>query len=118
MPYKDKKIRSENQKKWHLKNRDLILEKQKEYRLKIKLEVFSHYCNGEIKCQCCSEKIIEFLSIDHVDGGGTKHRKQIGRGNLYRWLINNNFPNNYRVLCHNCNQAIGIYGKCPHNILK
>lgn len=118
MPYKDKSKRSENHKKWHLENRDLVLQKQREYRSKIKVIVFSHYCQNQIECECCGEKSVEFLSIDHIDGGGTKHRKQIGRGNLYNWLVKNNFPEGYRVLCHNCNQAIGMYGKCPHNILK
>jgi len=24
------------------------------------------------------------------------------------------YPTGFRVLCHNCNQAIGLYGYCPH----
>jgi hypothetical protein len=33
---------------------------------------------------------------------------------IYRWLISSGFPEGFRVLCHNCNQAIGLYGFCPH----
>jgi hypothetical protein len=30
------------------------------------------------------------------------------------WLIREKLPDGFRVLCHNCNQAIGYYGVCPH----
>lgn len=66
-------------------------------------------------CQCCGEKRYEFLSIDHIKGGGTKHRKEIGWGeNFTSWLVKNNYPEGYQVLCHNCNQAKTWYGGCPH----
>jgi hypothetical protein len=29
-------------------------------------------------------------------------------------VIKENFPPEYRVLCHNCNQSHGWYGYCPH----
>lgn len=79
-----------------------------------RLKVLFHYSNGEMKCDCCDEDLIEFLTIDHVNGGGTKHRIKIGFGNLYRWLIRNKFPEGYRVLCMNCNFSYGKYGYCPH----
>ena len=81
-------------------------------------EVFSHYSNGEPQCSCCGEKRLEFLSIDHVNGGGCEHRKTIGGGGLrtYSWLKKNNYPKGFRVLCHNCNQSIGSFGYCPHEV--
>lgn len=114
MPYKDKLKQKENHRLWHIKNREHTLSKQKEYRFKVKQLVYSKYCGKDIQCQCCGEKHIEFLSIDHINGGGTKLRNEHGRGYLYYWLVRNNFPTGYRVLCHNCNQAYGTYGKCPH----
>ena len=30
------------------------------------------------------------------------------------WIIRNDYPDDFRVLCWNCNQAIGFYGRCPH----
>lgn len=54
-----------------------------------------------------------FLCIDHIDGGGNKHRAEI-KGDFYRWLIDNNFPPGFQTLCHNCNMAKGLYGRCPH----
>jgi hypothetical protein len=35
---------------------------------------------------------------------------------MYAYLIRNNFPEGYRVLCHNCNQSLGYFGYCPHTV--
>ena len=71
------------------------------------------------KCACCGESRFEFLSIDHINGGGTKHREEIGRGTaMYQWLRRSGWPSGFRVLCHNCNQAIGFYKHCPHQLEK
>ncbi len=71
------------------------------------------------KCACCGESHSEFLSIDHINGGGAKHRKSLGilggGTNFYKWLKKEGFPQGeYQLLCHNCNQALGAYGYCPH----
>lgn len=65
------------------------------------------------KCSCCKESQIEFLAIDHIFGGGSKHRKNIPN-NIYVWARDNNFPDELQVLCHNCNSAKHYYGICPH----
>jgi len=67
------------------------------------------------RCACCGEDAREFLAIDHIDGGGNAHRRSAGIKTLTRWLIKNSFPKGFRVLCHNCNMARGIYGYCPHS---
>jgi len=36
------------------------------------------------------------------------------RSHIYEYLKSNNYPLGYRVLCMNCNFAIGVYGYCPH----
>ena len=79
--------------------------------LKLKLAAFEKY--GGSKCSCCGELLLEFLTIDHIDGGGNKHRKSIN-STFWYWLRNNNYPEGYRVLCMNCNFSRGIYGYCPH----
>ena len=75
-----------------------------------------HYGGKPPKCACCGEKHIEFLGIDHIGGGGRQHRKKIKKKyrSIYDYLFRNNFPEGYRVLCHNCNMSIGFYGYCPH----
>lgn len=88
------------------------------YTRKIKEEVLGHYSEGHLECACCSEDKIEFLTIDHINGGGTEHRRSIGNGrSFYRWLKNHEYPDGFRVLCMNCNFSLGKYGYCPHHNL-
>jgi hypothetical protein len=76
-----------------------------------------HYSNNEIPfCKCCGENEINFLSIDHINGNGTKHRKQIGNRNFYQWLKVNQFPQDYQVLCYNCNLGKRDKKSCPHTL--
>lgn len=83
-------------------------------RQRLREEVLTHYARGVPACNCCGEAHIEFLSIDHIDGGGRQHRKKIGDSGLYTWLKRHKFPAGFRVLCHNCNQSLGAHGYCPH----
>lgn len=69
---------------------------------------------GGARCACCGEVEVEFLSIDHIGGGGGVHRKAIGGIGLYSWLIRNKFPAGFRVLCMNCNFATRHGRECPH----
>lgn len=75
---------------------------------------------GGYRCTCCGETIRQFLSLDHIHGDGNKHRKEIGgrMPQLYKWIIANDFPPIFQVLCLNCN--IGRHrngGICPHQHL-
>jgi hypothetical protein len=75
---------------------------------------FDHY--GGPQCACCGEGEYEFLTIDHINGDGAAHRRQMGsRRDIYRWLKQNNYPPGFRVLCMNCNFALGYHGYCPHH---
>lgn len=78
-----------------------------------RLEALRYYSKGKLHCSCCKEKTLEFLAIDHIHNGGRLHRKII-KISIYAWLAKHGFPLGYRVLCHNCNMAIGFYGVCPH----
>jgi len=87
-------------------------------RLRLKKEVIEHYGG---KCVCCKEEMLEFLTLDHVNGDGWKYRKEdgISSGNrTYYWAKRNNFPDCLQVMCWNCNEAKQIYGVCPHNRTK
>lgn len=83
---------------------------QRNYNARLKLEVMQHY-GGQ--CACCGETELEFLTIDHLEGNGTRHRKVI-KMPMNAWLKQQGFPEGYRVLCFNCNWAIGHLGYCPH----
>lgn len=66
------------------------------------------------ECACCGDTNLEFLSIDHIGGGGAQQRKELNNYHLPTWLKKNNYPAGYRVLCMNCNFSIGKRGYCPH----
>ena len=81
------------------------------YSAKLRAEILAAY--GGI-CGCCAESREEFLSIDHIHGRGTHHRREVGTG-LYQLLKKLGFPKDkYRLLCMNCNFSIGMRGYCPH----
>ncbi len=67
-------------------------------------------------CKCCGEQEINFLAIDHINGGGSKHRKALKKpGKMWwKWLKEEGYPKEFQILCHNCNMAKGFYGQCPH----
>lgn len=78
---------------------------QKDYKVKIKLEALEAY--GGPECSECDEDDIAILEIDHIKGGGGKHRRDLKTGGghpFYLWLRRNNYPKGYRVLCPTCNK--------------
>ena len=103
-------------KKSYLKRYDEYQKQKLDRRNKIKYQVLQHYSDGDIpKCYCCGEIIIEFLTIDHIEGKGAKHRRRIGTPHIYAWLIKNNYPEGFQVLCYNCNWGKYVNGGvCPH----
>lgn len=103
------------QKKYYQKRRL----KLKELRWQQRLQALKHYGGDPPKCACCGESEPRFLEIDHINNNGNQHRKIVGKGRLVTdWLIKNNFPLGFQILCSNCNRAKGIYGICPHQTKK
>jgi len=91
-----------------------VNKRSKEWHRTQKRIVYDHYSPGIHKCACCGEDNIEFLSLDHIHNDGASHRKKVPMSQIYTWLIKNNFPDGFQILCMNCNFTKGIYGKCPH----
>jgi hypothetical protein len=93
---------------WRIHVNDL----HKTEKRRIKAEVFSHYSQGEIKCanpyHLHNEDItdLDILTLDHINGDGYKHKdkngRRIGGVDLYRKVIKWGFPNDFQVLCANC----------------
>lgn len=123
-----------NNRRWYQNRKEIIIIKAKKYReknrleinkrvklnrQKIRLVVLSHYCAGNPRCACCGEDEYKFLSIDHINNNGGKHRRELGSNSyMYDWIIKNNYPKDFQVLCMNCNTAKGWYGICPHKLKK
>ncbi len=133
MPFKDEEEGRAYYQQWYAANREKkiaqvtehvkrdpekrrIWEKRRYER--IRQEVFEHY--GQ-ECACCGETEPMFLTIDHINGGGAKHRAQIfgakasGGGPFYIWLRRMGFPDGFQTLCINCNLGRARNGGiCPH----
>lgn len=78
--------------------------------------VLAHYGGLPPKCACCGEDKYEFLSIEHKEGNPDMRTVKERRNGIRieEWLIKNNFPEGFAVLCFNCNLARGFHGFCPH----
>lgn len=87
---------------------------------RLKREVFDHYGG---KCACCAVAELDFLTIDHVHGGGGRHRRRLfgnrnmGGVHFYRWLKKKAYPPGFQALCFNCNVSKHIRkGACIHEV--
>lgn len=101
--------------KYYADNREKILAEKRIKTRALKKVIIDAYGG---KCECCGEPYFEFLTIDHTNGDGAEHRRRIGKGGtkLYKAIIAEGFPKDrYRLLCFNCNIALGFYGYCPHH---
>lgn len=117
----------ERERRYYAENRDKRLayqrtipkevwqDKNQKFRDKTKYDLYEYYGN---KCACCGETEMKFLSIDHVNGGGNKHRKNFCGGSSIGLMIEikrRGYPPEFQLLCMNCNS--GKYrngGVCPH----
>lgn len=100
--------------KWRKNHPGEQSKRNRVYRVKLLNETLAAY--GGAFCACCGESTLEFLSIDHINGRAKDEPRRTGT-KLYIWLRQQGWPQGYQVLCHNCNQAKGTYGVCPHKLV-
>src|ERR1700722_13107874 len=98
----DKKIK-------YLKNPSIHIDRARKNRKNTRFVVLNYYGS---KCQLCGENNLNLLSLDHIDGNGRQHRKEVLGGvdsgtGFYKWVLNNK-PDNIRLLCYNCNCQINM----------
>lgn len=79
--------------------------------LRTKIEALGHY---GAECVCCGESAVEFLTFEHKTLGGGKHRKEMKAVTIF-WLKRHNYPENFEILCVNCNVCRGLHGTCVHD---
>lgn len=113
------KVHAQKRRSWpgyYSRHREQVRMRKIDWTRQLKEEVIREYGG---RCICCGEDTYEFLTIDHIHGGGAEHARQlraekVGR-NMYRWLKRHGYPkDNFQLLCMNCNFAKGKYGVCPH----
>jgi hypothetical protein len=108
----------------HRALRDQIVPKLREHarkrHLARKLAALRRY--GEA-CVCCGERDYRFLTLDHSDGDGAEHRRQLlgssraGGAPFLVALERLDWPDvtGLRTLCANCHMAHDLWGSCPHH---
>lgn len=103
-----------NSREYYYRDRKKNLSANQRYREKLRAEVFEAY--GGTVCACCGDNHPEFMTIDHINGDGAAHRREIGKSTykLLLWLKKSGFPPGFRILCMNCNFSYGMKGYCPH----
>jgi hypothetical protein len=98
---------------YRIDNLEQEREQDRLYCARVKAIILGHY--GE-QCACCGSA--ELLSVDHINGNGALHREELFGDSrnyhamaFYRWIIDNDFPDDLQVLCKSCNSSKGT-GEC------
>jgi hypothetical protein len=77
------------------------------------------------RCTCCGETRWQFLTLQHSNGDGAAHRRElvgkhhrVGGAKFYRKLVAAGCPQDRGivVLCANCHVAEDLHGGCPHRL--
>ena len=101
---------------------------RQERRLNVLQTYSKRLSNSDIPCcNCCNlNSHLEFLAIDHIAGKKQMdsepeliklgYSSKLDGMDLVNWLILNDFPKGFQILCHNCNRAKGMpknNNECP-----
>lgn len=90
-------------KKYREKNIDKCREYSRERHVKRKKIALEKICGGEAKCAMCGCDELDFLEINHINGGGCKEHASIKKG-LKDLVINGRRKtDDLNVLCRVCN---------------
>lgn len=83
--------------------------------LVLRLRIIDKYSLGKFECSCCGYNKVPLLQIDHINGDGKQHRESLGGDNyaVWQWIIDNNYPEGFQILCATCNIKKGIKTECP-----
>lgn len=109
-----KKCVSKEKRQHYHQNKERIKEEHKQYRRRVKLAAFDAYGGCICAHPGCGVTNPDLLTIDHIDGDGARHRREIGIGTgtaFYRWLRGQGYPSGYQVLCRNHNSSKGVAGE-------
>lgn len=86
-----KRLRDESPEKYNAQSRKA--------KVKEKLALFVMYGN---KCKMCGFSDMRALSLDHVLDNGNVERKELGERGVYRRAKSQYRPDEYQILCMNC----------------
>lgn len=100
---------------WRERNRAEFLAAKRESTNRRRREVFEEALQRYGRCcYCCGEREPLCLGLDHIEGKGNEHRREI-KMRAALWAKRNGWPPLFRVACHSCNLAAHLNGgTCPH----
>lgn len=95
-------------KKWLAENRDKTRAYVAAYTDKVRDKILDHYGHH---CNNCGISDDDVLVVDHVNNDGNAHRKKHkGKYGQYKSIIDAGYPNDYQILCCNCNWKKHVNG--------
>jgi len=92
-----KKVQVQN---WRNANKEETSDRARQLRVLKRKKVIEHFGG---KCELCGLVDDEVMTVDHIWDDGAEHRKQVKATVVLDWLIKNDYPPGYRLLCFNCN---------------
>ena len=89
--------------RYQRKNRNKFREYDRSRHRRVKIAAFAVL--GDV-CVLCGEDEEEFLTVDHIDGGGSEDRISRGRREIYISIVRDETQRKrFRLLCRNCNSG-------------
>jgi hypothetical protein len=80
-------------------NPDLHRKQSREAKARLKTSLFDLYGHACVRCNFVDKRA---LTLDHKLNNGNKERKELGERGVYTKAKNNYLPNEYQILCMNC----------------
>jgi len=103
--------------RWRNANREQFNAARRARHHRLRHEVLTAYGG---RCTCCGESEEAFLTLEHKNGVPIAHRqsngKRLSSTDIYAAVKREGFPDDYTILCMNCNGARARLGYCPHEI--
>jgi hypothetical protein len=100
---------------WAKAHPDRVALNTRTYQHRLKAKV-TEMLGGQ--CACCGETEPAFLSVDHVNKDGKRHRDMFPKNldSYWRDLRKGEHGFEVQVLCFNCHMAKDYRGGCPHQL--
>ena len=119
----------EYNREWQASNRERIKASRRDYEARNQERITSYQHkrrtddNRELlellgnECKCCGEAYLPALAVDHVNGDGAEHKKELRYNPSHSYFLKHlkagTLKRPIQLLCHNCNIAKGTDLTCP-----
>ncbi len=108
MPYKYKQSSTQRNRRYFQGHKDLVNNSNRTYKQRLRNKIIDAYGG---KCSKCNFLDRRALQIDHINGGGTKERRELSNYQIMLKITKENYPKTYQILCANCNAIKKVENK-------